>query len=144
MRLWTLHPQYLDARGLVALWREGLLAQKVLQGATRGYKHHPQLARFRAQPNPISAIAAYLRAVWQEAARREYNFDGSKIGTQRAKVVMLETSGQLLYEWQHLKAKLKRRDAKRFAVCSIIPKPKPHPLFKITKGPVRDWERVHR
>jgi len=25
MRLWTLHPKYLDARGLVALWREGLL-----------------------------------------------------------------------------------------------------------------------
>jgi len=30
MRLWSLHPRYLDAKGLVALWREGLLAQKVL------------------------------------------------------------------------------------------------------------------
>lgn len=32
MRLWSLHPSYLDAVGLVALWREGLLARKVLQG----------------------------------------------------------------------------------------------------------------
>jgi hypothetical protein len=29
-RIWSLHPKYLDARGLVALWREGLLAQAVL------------------------------------------------------------------------------------------------------------------
>jgi hypothetical protein len=43
MRLWSLHPQYLDPQGLVALWREALLAQAVLRGKTRGYKHHPQL-----------------------------------------------------------------------------------------------------
>ncbi|MEN6399799.1 MAG: pyrimidine dimer DNA glycosylase/endonuclease V, partial [Rectinema sp.] len=29
MRLWTLHPQYLDQKGLTAAWREGLLAKKV-------------------------------------------------------------------------------------------------------------------
>jgi hypothetical protein len=63
MRLWTLHPKYLDAQGLVALWREGLLAQKVLRGRTRGYRHHPQLARFRAQADPVASIARYLRAV---------------------------------------------------------------------------------
>jgi hypothetical protein len=38
MRLWTLHPKCLDARGLVVPWREALLAQKVLRGETRGYK----------------------------------------------------------------------------------------------------------
>jgi hypothetical protein len=32
MRLWSLHPRYLDAKGLQAVWREGLLAKKVLQG----------------------------------------------------------------------------------------------------------------
>jgi hypothetical protein len=32
MRLWSLHPEYLDANGLVALWREALLAQAFLQG----------------------------------------------------------------------------------------------------------------
>ncbi len=49
MRLWSLHPKYLDRQGLLAVWREGLLAQKVLQGKTKGYKNHPQLKRFQQQ-----------------------------------------------------------------------------------------------
>ncbi|MGA2330816.1 MAG: pyrimidine dimer DNA glycosylase/endonuclease V [Syntrophales bacterium] len=48
MRLWSLHPGYVDARGLVALWREGMLARKVLQHQTKGYKNHLQLHRFSA------------------------------------------------------------------------------------------------
>ena len=79
MRLWTLHPRCLDAKGLVALWREALLAQKVLLGGTRGYRNHPQLARFREQPDPVAAIGAYLLAAWEEATARGYRFDGSKI-----------------------------------------------------------------
>ena len=59
MRLWSLHPKYLDARGLVALWREALLAQAVLRGETRGYRHHPQLARF----DDVGAIAQYLSLI---------------------------------------------------------------------------------
>ena len=27
MRLWSLHPKHLDPQGLVARWREGLLAR---------------------------------------------------------------------------------------------------------------------
>ena len=45
MKLWSIHPKYLDAKGLVALWREALLAQKVLDGKTEGYKNHPLKAR---------------------------------------------------------------------------------------------------
>ena len=80
MRLWTLHPEYLDAKGLVALWREALLAQKVLQGGTKGYKHHPQLLRFSETKNPPAALASYLKAVHEESVRRGYKFDVSKIG----------------------------------------------------------------
>ena len=69
MRLWTLHPKYLDARGLVALWREALLAQPILRGATRGYKHHPQLQHFSESAHPPAALAAYLAAVHEEAVR---------------------------------------------------------------------------
>ena len=75
MRLWTLHPKYLDRQGLLGLWREGLLAQAVLQGKTKGYRHHPQLARFQMHPDPVQAIAHYLREVHEEATRRGYNFD---------------------------------------------------------------------
>src|SRR5215472_6082881 len=109
MRLWTLHPRYLDAKGLVAAWREALLAQKVLKGATRGYKHHPQLARFRSHKRPIPAIAAFLAAIAEEAHRRGYRFDASKISQRRLRSQIDETRGQLIFEQKHLQAKLRTR-----------------------------------
>ena len=142
MRLWTLHPKYLDARGLVALWREALLAKKVLRGATRGYKHHPQLRRFSEFADPPAALASYLAIVLEEAQRRDYNFDSSKIGARRIRWKMTETRGQLLYEWRHLKRKLKRRDVKRYRELLPVKIPVPHPLFRIVPGRVRDWEKV--
>ena len=142
MRLWTLHPKYLDAKGLVALWREALLAQKVLLGKTRGYKNHPQLLRFSETKNPPAALAAYLRAVHDEALRRDYNFDATKIGDGRLRGKIRETRGQLLYEWKHLKRKLKRRDPERLREFSTVKIPAPHPLFKIISGEVRKWEKV--
>jgi hypothetical protein len=142
MRLWTLHPKYLDARGLVALWREALLAQKVLRGATRGYKHHPQLLRFAGQPDPSAALAAYLKAVHDEAVARDYKFDARKIGRRKSRGKIKETRGQLIYEWRHLKRKLKRRDPERLRGLGAAKIPAPHPLFKIVSGKVRDWENV--
>jgi hypothetical protein len=141
MRLWTLHPRYLDARGLVALWREALLAQKVLQGATRGYIHHPQLLRFRATQNAEGAIATYLRAVFREAARRGYAFDAGKIAPRRFRGAMEETEGQLCYEWRHLQTKLKRRDPKRHHAQRGVRAPEAHSLFQVVPGEVREWER---
>ena len=142
MRLWTLHPKHLDAKGLVALWREALLAQKVLQGETRGYRHHPQLLRFAAAKNPPAAIAAYLKAVHDEASRRGYHFDAAKIGPRRSRGKLTETRGQLLYEWRHLKRKLKQRDPARLRDVAALEIPEPHPLFKIVAGKVREWEKV--
>jgi Pyrimidine dimer DNA glycosylase len=142
MRLWTLHPKYLDARGLVALWREALLAQKVLRGETRGYQRHPQLIRFSATANPPAALATYLEAVRAEAAERGYNFHPKKIGRRKFHGKIRETRGQLLYEWRHLKKKLKRRDPKRLRALASVKTPAPHPLFKIVPGMVRDWEKV--
>jgi hypothetical protein len=142
MRLWTLHPKYLDAKGLVALWREALLAQKVLQGATKGYKHHPQLLRFSKTNNPPAALATYLKAVHEEAVRRDYHFDGSKIGARRSRGKITETRGQLLYEWAHLKRKLKKRDPKRLREFASMKIPVSHLLFKIVPGEVREWEKV--
>jgi len=142
MRLWTLHPKYLDAKGLVAHWREALLAQKVLQGTTKGYKHHPQLLRFLKTKSPPAALATYLKSVHEESVRREYSFDASKIGKRRWPGKIKETRGQLLYEWQHLKRKLKKRDPKRLREHASVKTPTPHPLFKIIPGKVREWEKV--
>jgi hypothetical protein len=142
MRLWTVHPKYLDARGLVALWREAMLAQKVLRGQTRGYKHHPQLIRFAETEDPPAALAAFLRAVHEEAVERDYKFNASKIGKPKFGGKIKETRGQLLYEWRHLKRKLKKRDPKRLRKLASVTIPAPHPLFKIVPGEVRDWEKV--
>src|SRR5436305_14402912 len=109
MRLWTVHPRYLDARGLVAAWREALLAQKVLAGATKGYRAHPQLVRFHAQTHPGRALAAFLEGIAQESLIRRYCFDITKISQPMLAGQIEETSGQLLYEWKHLKRKLRKR-----------------------------------
>jgi hypothetical protein len=143
MRLWTIHPRYLDARGLVALWREALLAQKVLQGLTRGYRHHPQLIRFRAVSDPEGAIASYLAEVHAESLRRGYAFDAEKIGRARSRSRIVETRGQLLYEWHHLREKLKRRDPARLRTLQTIEVPESHASFRIVAGRVRDWERIN-
>src|SRR5579884_933204 len=107
MRLWSLHPSVLDTKGLVALWREGLLAQKVLLGQTKGYRFHPQLERFRATSNPVAAISTYLWAVVDEARERGYSFDASKIAMRRRAISITVTRGQLEFEHEHLCSKLR-------------------------------------
>lgn len=140
MRLWTIHPQYLDAKGLLAVWREGLLAQKVLTGETRGYLNHPQLNRFKMCPNSIGAISSYLRAIHDEAIRRNYQFNKEKINPGEFVDEIVCTRGQVLYEWEHLKRKLKLRDANRYRELRSIAEPQPHPLFRIINGDVEAWE----
>ncbi len=142
MRLWSLHPQYLDARGLVALWREGLLAQVVLLGRTQGYQHHPQLLRFRAVPTPREAIAAYLRFVHAEAEKRGYRFEASKIGRVGKVKLLPVTRGQLHYEWRHLTNKLKIRAPSWLEQFVAIKEPDPHPIFQVVAGEIAEWERA--
>ena len=144
MRLWTLHPKYLDRRGLVALWREALLAQAVLRGRTVGYTRHPQLARFRDRPSPVAAIASYLRAVQADALARGYRFDARKIGRARDAGRVEVSRGQLEFEWSHLMAKLARRDSAWRARLSRVRRPEPHPLFRIVPGGIESWERFKR
>ena len=142
MRIWSLHPKYLDARGLVALWREGLLAQAVLRGETKGYVRHPQLARFQGQPSPAGLIAEYLRAVHAEAMSRGYHFSASKIGRSRPPGRLAVTRGQLEFEWRHLMKKLMVRDPERRARLEKVRRPQPHPLFSVSRGGVAEWEKV--
>jgi hypothetical protein len=142
MRLWSIHPKYLDASGLVALWREGLLARKVLAGWTKGYKNHPQLERFKKAPVPGEAINAYLKEVLKEACLRGYKFSASKIEEISYEVKIPVTAGQIEYEWSHLLLKLERRSCSLFKKYSQLPAPEPHPIFVIVPGGVELWERV--
>jgi hypothetical protein len=141
MRLWSVHPRHLDARGLVALWREGLLARAVLRGMTRGYRHHPQLRRFRARRDPLAALDCYLSRVIDEAHGRGYRFDASKIRYHDCRRNHARVSiGQLRHEWRHLLAKLAVRDPSRWK-AERLRRPEPHGCFRVVPGPVADWER---
>ena len=141
MRLWCLHSGYLDAKGLVALWREGLLARKVLHNQTNGFKNHPQLNRFKAAPQPVAAIDRYLHYVYEEATRRGYRFDMCKLGPKRRCAKISVTEGQLAHELEHLKAKLRLRDPAQYQKISAVLKPNAHPLFKVVAGAIKSWER---
>lgn len=142
MRLWTVHPELLDRAALVAGWREGLLAQKVLRGLTKGYRAHPQLERFRALPDPVGGIATWLHALADEADRRGYRFDRSRVVVSADPSLRMEvTDGQLRLEWAHLQDKVARRDpvwSQRIAAAEAAP----HPLFRVVPGPVASWERA--
>ncbi|MFC1838909.1 pyrimidine dimer DNA glycosylase/endonuclease V [Thermodesulfobacteriota bacterium] len=142
MRLWSIHPKYLDSKGLVALWREGLLAQKVLQGMTKGYRNHPQLKRFKITKNPEGAIAGYLRGVIDEAGNREYKFDRTKISEKTFRGKLPVTAGQLEYEFFHLLDKLRKRDPEKHIELTNVEDIETHPVFYITRGDLEDWEVV--
>ena len=142
MRLWSIHPKYLDSVGLVALWREALLAQAVLRGETRGYQHHPQLQRFRETAIPEASIAAYLARVHDESLRRGYRFAAEKVGARRDSTLIEVTRGQLGFEWQHLMAKLRARSPVQHERLLGVPEPESHPLFTVVDGGVAAWERA--
>ena len=141
MRLWSIHPKYLDGIGLVALWRESLLAQKVLNGKTKGYRHHPQLRRFKAHPDLQGAIAMYLHDIWNESRMRGYNFNREKI----AEVSLIDkipvTRGQLLFEFDWLCNKLKIRNCKKYQELLSLKEIECHPLFEIIEGDMEEWEK---
>lgn len=142
MRIWSFHPKYLDSKGLVALWRESLLAKTVLENKTKGYKNHPQLNRFKESQNPLRCINQYLVEVYREAARRNYSFDESKIKRNSKRSSLTVTSGQFHFEINHLKRKLALRDKRKLKEIMLVEQFEPHPLFKIIEGEAESWERV--
>lgn len=142
MRLWSLHPSHLDAKGLVALWREGLLARAVLSGKTRGYRHHPQLNRFRYFASPVAMLDCYLSFVFDEARARGYRFDASKIMyNRRCRNGIEVTSGQIEHEWQHLLAKLALRDPDKWRL-EVEKTPEANECFVVVPGSIAEWERA--
>lgn len=146
MRLWTVHPKYLDKQGLGGLWREGLLAQKVLMGNTVGYKNHPQLDRFKEQKNPVKAVATYLHYVCDEADARGYSYGRYKLEYPKdTRLKIKETDGQLVYEWLWLMKKYKQRSRELYKKYISIPGKSVdcHPMFSIIHGEIRDWEKIN-
>jgi hypothetical protein len=142
MRIWSIHPKYLDTKGLVALWRETLLAKHVLENKTKGYRNHPQLHRFKKIQEPLHAINYYLSIVHEEAIKRNYRFDPEKISRHFDPVKMNVTKGQVDYEIAHLKNKLRQRDPAKWKEIVVIETIEAHPLFTVVEGTTEDWEII--
>jgi hypothetical protein len=141
MRIWSIHPKYLDVKGLVALWREALLAKHVLEGKTKGYKHHPQLERFKKTDRPLDCINQYLLIVYQEATDRGYHFNRDKINLNFQPSKISLSTGQLKFESTHLLNKLKTRDTQKYKEFSEINEFEAHPLFVLVDGEIEYWEK---
>lgn len=129
----------LDRAALVACWREGLLAQKVLLGQTKGYTQHPQLQRFRAQADPVAAIGTFLAGICDEAEARGYRFNREKI-IRTANITIPVTDGQIAFELKHLRAKVTKRAPEQ--LDRLQGKPRCHPMFGIIPGEIKPWERA--
>ena len=140
MRLWSISPEYLDVKGLLAVWREGLLARAVLMGQTRGYRNHPQLERFKAHEHPLEAINYFLEIISDESIQRNYQFNRSKIELGLHPAPIAVTTGQIEFEISHLREKLARRDPARLARFPV--KLRLHPLFVSIPGPIAPWEKI--
>jgi hypothetical protein len=142
MRLWSIHPRYLDKLGLLGLWRESLLAQKVLEGKTKGYKNHPQLIRFKKTKDPLLYIGTYLYYIYLEGIKRGYKFNKNKIIKYDLNLKLPVTEGQIKYEFNRLLNKLKVRDPKKYEEIKDTKIIEPHPLFYIIPGDIEEWEKI--
>lgn len=142
MRLWSIHPKYLDAQGISGQWREALLAQKVLQGRTKGWRNHPQLIRFKEHRNYMDAIGYYLLKIYEESVNRNYIFNKNKIIKTNVNPAKIQiTSNQIEYEYKLLMERLKKRSPIKYnenlGKDVIIFS---HPLFVIVEGDIELWE----
>ena len=144
MRLWTINFKYLDAKGLVALWREALLAKNVLAGLTKGYKNHPQLDRFYAHENALEAVNAYLAEVYEEGRTRGYKFDAAKVGEFDARNLakISVAHSQIEYKFAFLQKKLKSRDRVVYERNLSVKNIEIAGIFEEVTGGIEPWEKV--
>lgn len=160
MRLWTIHPSFLDQKGLCGLWRETLVGLKALEkGPGAPWYNHPQLARFKVYPNGLAMLAEYAEHVLDEGHKRGYNFNTALLEPYLELYEMnfdgciMVTKGQFDYEVEHFIRKLASRDEMRYQLYMekmgprSLYQPKievfvPNPVFRIVDGPIEVWEKV--
>ena len=100
-------------------------------GGTRGYRNHPQLEQFLAQPAPESDISSYLVAVCEEASCRGYRFDRIRVsGIGITPSAMRVTDSQLRFEPLRLRDKLNSRAPAVFLALGLVEFSDPHPPIR--------------
>lgn len=161
MRVWSIHPAYLDTKGLVASWKEGIQGLNALRnprkpnGKWAMFAHHPQLIRFKRFENPELCLSEYLHFIADEADRRNYNFNRNLIlpRLDENPYQIWITCGQLIYEWDFLSHKVTCRTGfweygkptingkstvETIASWSCVV----HPMVVLIPGDIECWEKV--
>lgn len=146
MRIWSIHPKYLDRKGFGGLWLESIVAKNALEGKTVGYRNHPQLNRFKACSNSVNAINCYLKYVYHESLERKYNFDRNRVDWGCIDTIIPVNKGQVEYEMNHLLSKLKRRDKELYDRYKNIhiDDIELHPVFIMVNGDIEKWEIIKK
>ena len=145
MRIWSLHPQYLDQKGLGGQWEEGIIAQNTLFFQEGKYLNYPVLHRVKAHQEPVAWIGMYLNEILKEAnVNRGYNYNDQLIKQLKPTLPMPVTRGQLYYEWTLLQGRLQKRDPVKMSLNDgvDINNIKANPMFYVIDGDIEDWERV--
>lgn len=142
MRLWSIHPKYLDRAWLLACWREWLLAKKVLEWNTKWYKNHPQLIRFKQLREPLVWINAFLSQIYLESVRRWYKFNSDKICLVSDINIIKVTEWQVQFEVKHLSNKLLIRDYERYLILSKNNKIDINSIFELIPWDIELWEKI--
>ncbi len=164
MRLWSIHPQYLDRQGLIACWREGLGAVKALEawcrGKACGYQNHPQLLRFKEAVRPVELLVVYMQEIRLEGVARGYKLDEERLylALGREETVTVAdispqipvTAGQITYEagyllptkMQQRKSGIEQQRYELLAEDFRKQKVKLSPVFSVIDGSVEDWEKL--
>lgn len=132
MRLWSIHPKYLDKHALIALWREGLLAQKALSGKGLVDEANVQLVRFKKSANPVRAIGSYLSFVASEGAKQGCKLNHERILQPNFEAKFMTTDvAQMELEVEQLKARMKTRNKDKFKLLTDVHKFEANPVFTL-------------
>jgi hypothetical protein len=146
MRLWSIHPKYLDASRLNAQWREALLCKACLEDKTVGYLNHPQYLRVKNHPHPHDFINKFLYSIWEEGFNRGYKYDDTKFAICLDFEPMEVTEDQIEYEFEHLQKKLGEFDEQYvsneqdFNEEGILL----NDCFLLIPGPIMNFEKVKK
>ena len=139
-RIWSLHPKYLDGIEIFFLWRNCIMAKKILDGTEKVNRKFPHLARFESSSNPIGAINIYLSEVYKIASTHGKNFKLDKFDDSFKDISLNVTKGQMEYEVELFKKKLRNRSSDTNALIFKIKIIEPNPLFKVVEGNKEAWD----
>lgn len=150
MRLWSLHPSYLDKQALQVCWADALQAleyykqeRAYMKGITNDLSpyFYPCLDRFRMTGSPIAHITNYLHGLCDESERRNTPFGRAKLPEFTPGLRLKVTDGQIAREEKLLLLQLNRRKQTQLWMDLFVAEyVQPHPLFEIVSGPVEPWE----